>query len=208
MMKRTITTTTVAALCLIANAAGIDPAHAAGRYGAVTRQIGIPSGDTTDFNGETSFRGIGLDFRKVVQRDVTTGLMLGWNVFYERQYGTQVADNVTVTGTQDRYINAFPIMVGVHRYFGEKRTTRPYVGINAGGFIVKQRLEVGVFSVDDTSWDWGIAPEVGLVIPRGRAAAFFVNARYNWSFTHQNLADEDSDLTYWGINVGFAWEQY
>jgi hypothetical protein len=35
-----------------------------------------------------------------------------------------------------------------------------------------------------------------------------VNARYNWSFTHQNLADEDSDLTYWGINVGFAWEQY
>jgi outer membrane protein W len=177
-------------------------------YGAATWQISVPYGDTKDFVESTSFGGMGLDFRKVVRENTTAGFMAGWNIFHERRTGTDVFGDVSVTGTQDRYINSFPIMVSVHRYFGEKRSLRPYVGLNAGGFIVLQEFAIGVYAVKDDTWDWGLAPEVGIVIPTQSGAGFLINARYNWSPTVQDLTGADADLTYWGINIGFVWEQY
>ncbi len=177
-------------------------------YGAATWQISIPTGDTKDFVDATSFRGFGLDFRKVVAPSTTAGFMAGWNVLYERRQGTYTYGDATVTGTQDRTINSFPIMVNVHRYFGQKRGTRPYIGVNAGAMVVIQSFELGVYGVEEDNWDWGVAPEVGIVIPTQSGAGIVINARYNWSFTFQDLQGDDKDLAYWGINIGFVWEQY
>jgi hypothetical protein len=186
----------------------VGSARAQDWYGAATWQISFPTGDTKEFVDETSFAGFGLDFRKVVKPSTTAGFAFGWNVFHERRDGTETINNVSFTGTQDRTINSFPIMVGVHRYFGEERGTRPYVGLNAGGIVIIRTFAVGVYSTEEDSWDWGIAPEVGIVIPSRGGAGFLINARYNWSFTSQDLSGADEDLTYWGLNVGFVWEQY
>ncbi len=177
-------------------------------FGAATWQVSFPTSDTKNFVDAVSFRGVGLDFRKVVRPATTAGLALGWNVFHQRVTGTYEIKNGAVTGTQDRYINSFPIMAGVHRYFGERGGPRPYVGLNAGAMVIIRTFAVGVFSTEEDSWDWGVAPEVGVIIPTQTGAALMINGRYNWSFTHQNLLDQDEDLTYWGINVGFVWEQY
>jgi hypothetical protein len=177
-------------------------------YGAASWQISFPTGDTKDFVDATSFRGVGLDFRKVVAKSTTAGFMAGWNVLYQRVDGTSTLNDITLTGTQDRTINSFPIMLNLHRYFGEPRGMRPYIGLNAGAFVLIQSFEVGVYATEDDSWDWGIAPEVGVIIPTQSGGGIMINARYNWSFTSQNLSGEDQDLTYWGLNVGFVWEQY
>ncbi|HEU4366202.1 MAG TPA: hypothetical protein VFT13_12145 [Candidatus Krumholzibacteria bacterium] len=187
---------------------GYGSARAQDWYGAATWQISVPTGDTRDFVDETSFRGFGLDFRKVLATSTTLGIVTGWNVLHERRTGTTEINNVSVTGTQDRTINSFPIMVGLHRYFGERRQPRPYVGLNAGAFVIIRTFEIGVYSAEEDAWDWGIAPEAGIVIPTQSGAGVIINARYNWSFTSQDLSGADEDLTYWGINVGFVWEQY
>ena len=53
-------------------------------YGAATYQISFPTGDTKNFTNNTSFRGVGLDFRYTIQKSTTVGIAFGWNVFYER----------------------------------------------------------------------------------------------------------------------------
>ena len=194
---------TLLALCGIAMDAGAQD-----WYGAATWQISFPTGDTKDFVNTTSFGGMGLDFRKVIRPKTTAGFMAGWNIFHERVDGTQTVNNVSINGTQDRYINSFPIMLNLHRYFGERGSWRPYLGVNAGAFVVIRTFAVGVWASEDDSWDWGIAPEAGVVIPMRSGGGFMINVRYNWDFTQQNLAGQDEDLTYWGLNVGFVWEQY
>ncbi len=207
-MNRNIKALFVGVAALAAVSGSTVSLHAQEWFGAATWQISFPSSDTKDFVNSTSFRGVGLDFRKVVAPATTAGFMAGWNVFHERYQGTATMGNLTVSGTQDRYINSFPIMVNVHRYFGERHGPRPYVGLNAGAFVVIRTFGIGVYASEEDSWDWGIAPEVGIFIPSRSGAGIIINGRYNWSFTHQNLAGQDEDLTYWGLNIGFVWEQY
>jgi outer membrane protein len=185
-----------------------SPSHAQEWYGMATWNISIPDGDTKEFVDETSFRGFGLDFRKQFRPNTTIGIMGSWEVFHERTSESFTIGSATVTGSQDRYINSFPIMLGLHRYFGNEGGTRPYIGINGGGFILIQTLRIGLAEWEEDSWVWGAMPEAGLVIPLQSGAALIANARYSWALTGEDLNGEDRELTYWGIRVGFVWEQY
>jgi hypothetical protein len=177
-------------------------------YGMATWQVSFPAGDTKDFVDEVSFRGFGMEFRKTVRPATTIGLLAGWNVFHERTNETVEFENGAISGSQDRYINSFPIMLGAHRYFGAKGGTRPYIGLNGGGFIVIRTARVGIVELEEDTWVWGLTPEAGLIMPMSYGAAFVVNGRYHWSPTWETLAGSDTDLTYWGLHVGFVWEQH
>jgi hypothetical protein len=187
-------------LCMRAEASAQD------WYGLATWNISFPTADTKEFVDETSFRGFNLEFRKAVDAATTVGIMSGWDVFHERTDETVEFENGAVTGSQDRYINAFPIMLGVHRYLGERGGTRPYLGVNAGGWVLIRTARIGISEIEEDSWDWGVIPEAGLVVPMSYGSSFIVNGRYQWSFTSQDLAGNDEDLTYWSIHIGFAWE--
>ena len=179
-------------------------------YGAATYQISFPLGDTKDYIDATSFRGVGLDFRYTIEKNTSVGLTLGWNVFDERrtetaQLGTQ--NPGAITGTQDRYLNSFPIMANVHYYFGERGGVRPYVGLNAGGIVMNQRFEIGIVALQNDGWEWGIAPEAGIIIPMDREWAIMVNAKYNYAFTGESVFETDISHSYLGLNIGFVWQQ-
>ena len=203
---RTILFTGIALLCV----PGVSSAQR--WFGAATWNISIPDGDTKKFIDETSYRGFGMDFRKLINDKTTIGLTTSWEVLHQRtSESIEVeSDNagITITGSQDRYINSFPIMLGLHRYLGVEGGTRPYFGINAGGFWLIQTLRVGLAEWEDDTWEWGVMPEAGLIIPLQSGAALIANARYTLGLTGENLRGDDSTLSYWGIRVGFAWEQY
>jgi hypothetical protein len=182
--------------------------HAQGWYGMATWNISFPAEDTKKFVNETSYRGFGLDFRKQVKPSTTVGIMGSWEVFHERRTDTTTIENVTISGSSDRYINSFPIMLGVHRYFGAEGGRRPYIGLNGGGFVLIQTVRIGLAEWETDSWEWGVMPEAGFILPIDRGSAFIVNARYSIALTGQDLSGNDSQLTYWGIRIGFVWEQY
>lgn len=172
-----------------------------------TYQVSFPAGDTQKFVDEVSFRGAGLDFRRTLSGGTSAAVMMAWNVFHERTEGTLDFGYGAVSGSQDRYINSFPVMIGILQYFGNKRSTRPYIALNGGGFVLIKTFRIGVTEIEEDEWEWGLAPEVGVVIPITTGAWFVVNGRYQWSPTSENIAQTEVDLTYYQINVGFMWEQ-
>jgi hypothetical protein len=177
-------------------------------YGMATWNISIPEDDTKKFVDETSYRGFGLEFRKQVKESTTLGIMTSWEVFHERTNESFQLQNATITGSQDHYINSFPIMLGLHRYFGADGGTRPYIGISGGGFVVIQTLRIGLAEIEEDSWEWGVMPEVGFLMPLESGAGLIVNARYSMALTGENLRGDESFLTYWGVRVGLVWDQY
>jgi len=176
-------------------------------FGMATWQVSFPTEETKKFTDEVSFRGAGLDFRRTLRGGTSASVMMAWNVFHERTEGTIDLGFGAVSGSQDRYINSFPIMIGVLQYFGDKRSTRPYVAVNGGGFVLIQTFRIGVTEIEVDDWEWGIAPEVGVIIPIRTGAWFVVNGRYQWSPTSEDLSENEVDLTYYQINIGFMWEQ-
>src|SRR5262245_9195752 len=149
-------------------------------YGAITYNMGLPVSDTKDFTDAYSWRGMGLEFRKFVKPTTSVGLSLGWNVFHQEVNGTlEIGNNRGhATGNQDRTINAFPLMVGFQFYGGHEGGTRPYFGLYGPGYYVEQRLDLGIYSFQDDGWNWGLAPEVGLIMPLQSGTNLILKLRY------------------------------
>jgi len=202
---KTIRTIALAALVVLG---AHTRAHAQDWFGMATWNVSFPTEDTKKFVNETSFAGFGLEFRKEFKPRTTVGIMGSWEVFHERRDGSIELKAGTISGTQDHYINSFPIMLGLHKYFGATGATQPYIGVNAGGFVLIQTLRVGLSEIEDDTWEWGGAPEVGIIMPLDRGSAFVINGRYNIAFTGQDLAGNDATLSYFSIHAGFCWEQY
>ncbi len=164
--------------------------------------VSIPSGDVRNFIDQTSFRGVSMEGRKLIKDNVSFGFMAGWNVLNkETNEVVSLRDNLDIQGFQLRYINSFPIMLNSHYYFGQGGGIRPYVGLNAGTYIIEQRVEIAAFLFDDSNWHFGLAPEVGVTFPLGWRVAGFGMVRYNYAFSSGGTGA----IQYWGINLGVAW---
>ena len=183
------------------------PAGAQDWFGMATYQVSVPILETEEFIDDVSFMGAGLDLRKTMFGGTTASVGMAWNVFHDRTEGVIDLENGAVSGSQDRYINAFPVMFGLHQYFGNWRRSRVHIGINGGGFLLVQTFRIGVTEFEEDTWEWGVAPEAGVVVPIRTGAWFAINARYQWSPTPQGLLGNEVELTYYQINVGFMWEQ-
>jgi opacity protein-like surface antigen len=166
--------------------------------------MGIPTGDTKEFIGNTSFRGMAFDWRKLVGERVSAGFHIGWSVFDEETLETASRPGVDVTGKQFRYINAFPILANFYYYLGNNRSFRPYIGGEAGAYIIEQRLEVGLYALEEHNWHFGLAPAGGVSFPLSDEMFTFVNARYNYAFKSGNTIDH----SWWSINIGIGSASY
>jgi len=201
-MRRIKTNIAISLLTTLALATvAIAPATAQEWTWGIDWSVSIPTGDTKEAIDKTSFRGIGIEGRKWIKRDTTFGLSASWNVFDQKGVETTEVPslNGAVTGTQFRYLNVWPLFLNAHKYWGPRSGSRFYVGLNAGGMIVERRVDIGLTTVQDTQWQWGGAPEVGFLLPRGRFLGF-VNVRYNYAFESGDF----SAVSFLGINVGLG----
>jgi len=163
-----------------------------------TYQIAFPEGDTKDFIDATSFRGIGIEGRWFVRPNISAGVAVDWNVFFKTTDKPIDIPNGTITGEQNRVINAFPILATVHYYMGPDRAF--YVGLGAGPYYMSQRWDVGLYTFSNTSWHFGFAPEIGVsheIAPHTRAV---LGLQY-----HHAFESEDTKLEYWVLKLGVAY---
>jgi outer membrane protein W len=185
-------------------------------YGLATYQVSFSTGDLNDFIDDVSWRGFGLDFRYGVKPDVTVGFVTGWNIFYQQiTETTQLNTNPpgAITGESNRYTNFVPVMLNAHYYAGERGKIRPYIGLCAGGYYVNQELQLGVAQLQNDSWEWGVAPELGVVIPVQRGLGIVLAGKYNFIFTEETVfegtqLEKNVKNSYWGIQIGVAWQSY
>lgn len=166
-------------------------------------QMSFGTGETGDYIANTSFRGMEMEGRWFIDDLLTVGVGWNWSVFYEELKGVTVeTGNLALTGNQYRYINAFPFLVTAHHYFSEDMDVpNAFVGLGAGAFRVLQRTSMGIYSIENKSWNFGLVPEAGVTFPVSFNTWFKVSLKYNHAFK----TSETIDYTYFSLNVGFLW---
>ncbi len=184
-------------LTLILVASSLQFMAAQGRFG-LTYNTALPLGETADLAGKYSFRGAGIEGRWGVGSNFDIGFNASWNIFYESVSGTFTKENTTLTGTQYRYINAYPLMFTAYKSFGNSENFLPYVGLGIGAIKADHRTEMGLWYVDSNNWHFGMAPEIGAIIPTMRSFDFLVSIRYNYGVK----AKDSPSVSYLGLNLG------
>ena len=169
-------------------------------YTSLSYNTAAPLGDTKDFIQTYSWRGISLESHWFLSDNVTLGGYLGWNVFYEKTSGDFSEGTQTLSGTQQRYLNAIPLIAEGRYHFGDEGTIRPYLGFGLGTYRTLQRTEMGIFRSENNNWQFGLTPAVGILIPVG-PTALQLGIRYNIAFE----TDDAIGHSYLGINLGVAW---
>lgn len=163
---------------------------------AYNTSVGL--GDTHDFAPNFSFLGFSFDWRARVSDNFWPGISLGWQVLYGKDVKTLSYGNTTFTGTIATSLNVFPMLATGNYYFlTDPKRVRPYAGLGVGAYAAERRLDVGVWTISDTSWHFGFAPEIGAVLPTG-SMRLVVSSKFNYAFA----SDRWDPLMYFNFNFG------
>lgn len=160
-------------------------------------------GETGDYISKPSFRGLSFDGRGFLTDQISLGGYFSWTTFFEERANDIYTDGTaTLTGTQYRYINAFPILLQGHYYLGtDEYEPRFYFGAGLGTYKMIQRTDIGVWSIEENHWHFGMSPEVGLLYPVGMSSQLNINLKYHWVLG----VDDSLDYSWLGVSIGFAW---
>lgn len=170
---------------------------------SVYYSIGFATGDLGDYISQPSFRGIGLDYNKMIQPNIGVGFSIGWNVFYEdKPYDTYTVDNVSLSGKQYRYSNHWPMLLSGSYYLKPGEAINPFVGLGVGTIYTLRNTNMNLYTVELDAWNFALQPQVGVQFSVDDATAITLIAKYNNAF--QAGGELDTDQSYFTINLGFA----
>ena len=189
----------IISLCFITVEAAVAQSNT-----TISYSVGIPFGDLSDFVSKPSWRGVTLDFRKMINPNIGVGFSTGWNVFYEAMdYGSYTRDNQTLTGKQYRYSNHIPIYINPTYYLKPDATVNPFFSLGIGTIYTLRNTDMNLYTLEQEAWGFALAPEVGIqyAMGEGTGAAFTVSGKLNHAF---KAGDINSAQSFFTLNVGFS----
>ena len=165
--------------------------------------IGFPVGDLSDFIQKASFRGVNMDFRKMVNPNVGVGFSVGWNVFYEEfARDTYTIDNQSITGKQFRYSNHVPMYINPAYFLKPGETVNPFVGLGIGTIYTRRNTDMNLYTIEQEAWNFALVPEVGFQYNIDDATAVSVSGKFNYGFKAGN--ELTTAQSYFTLNVGLS----
>ena len=163
--------------------------------------MGLPTGGMQDYISKYSWRGAGLQTKNEVTDNIMLGLCFEWNVFYEEMnYGTYTRDNISISGEQFRYSNMFPMMGKIDYYKDLNNGVRVFAGTGIGTSYQIHDLDMSAYRFEINTWQFLLAPEVGLSYDIDADKSIFISAKYNINFKN----DELDGMSYLNFNIGFC----
>ena len=179
-------------------------AHAQYGLGIVTYDIAFPSGDLKEFTDNESWRGITIEGRKCLGPQFSAGLSWAWTTFHENTDELIGFDGGAASGNQFRTFYVSPILATFQLYMYDpwsNATILPYAGLGIGTYWIEKRLDMGVYTISDSNWHFGFAPEVGVMVPMGYNSHLVAAFRYNYAFGRRDAGP----YNFWGFKIGAAW---
>jgi hypothetical protein len=181
---------------------------AAGRMNAQHRgytsfqyEIGIPAGDLNSYISKPSFRGFLFEYKHNISEDISAGLDLGWNVFYERKsYDTYTVNEASLSGVQYRYSNEFPMLISFDYTFMPGNKVQPYASLGIGTIYSLRDTDMGIYRLEEDVWHFAIKPEVGMILNLSDIVGFKLAAKYYNGFAAGDLKTQG----YFSISSGLA----
>lgn len=164
--------------------------------------IGFPVGDLSDFIQQPSWRGITLDYRKMVNPNIGVGFSAGWNVFFEEMdRDTYTIDNQSLTGKQFRHSNHIPLYINPTYYLKPGESMNPFFSLGIGTIYTLRNTDMNLYTLEQEAWGFALAPEVGLQYSIDDATALTVSGRFNYGFQAGEINSAQSFFT---LNLGFS----
>lgn len=173
----------------------------------VAYSMGFSTGELNEFISQASFRGVVLDFQKMVQPNIGVGLTLGMNVFYdEKPYDTYTANNASLSGKQWRYSNHFPIYLSGSYFLKQDQQINPFVGLGIGTIYTLRNTDMNLYTIEQEAWNFALKPAIGFLINTGSpTTSAHVSLNYNYGF--QAGSELKEAQSYLSLNVGFSFGQ-
>ncbi len=166
--------------------------------------MGFPSSDFNDFIGEKSYRGVNIEYRRFLNDNISVGGYTGWNGFYEKtDRSTYYFDNGAISGVLYNYLYVLPLYANFHYYPFPGDIVQPFAGLAFGALYVNKESQMGILSVFEDSWHFGLAPEIGFFIPFGLNAnsGVITSGRFNHAFYKEGNMDK---LQYFQWTIGLS----
>ena len=165
--------------------------------------VGFGVGDLHKFISKTSWRGVNLEYRKLVHDGhVGIGFDLGWNGWYEHPgYITTTQGTQSLSGDQFRYCSTAPMLGSIDYYFQPGSQINPFAGLGIGTEYSYSEVQLGIWSISTDTWHFLLKPEVGVLIQPTPGVGVTVSAKYYNAFKTQEVETR----SYVGLNVGVAW---
>ncbi len=175
-------------------------AHAQNNFFGMSYNVAFPTGNTADYIEGTQWRGMGMEGRWFLSRNTSMGFAWDWNVLHDVVSGTSEISNGAVTGTQVRTINAMPFLLTGHYYLQGASWMKGFAGLGVGTYFTKRNMNLGVFTAEESEWMFGLAPEIGVMIPFDMGFFLSLKFRYNYAFEAGDIPAQ----SFYGISIGFA----
>ena len=164
----------------------------------LTYATAVGMGPTHDFAADFSFIGFAADWRTRVTDAFWPGFTVAWQVLYNKEYKTLTHNDVTFSGTVATTLNVFPVLADADYFFlTDREGIRPYAGIGLGLYAAEHRIDWNIWTVQDTSWHFGFAPELGVVLPTG-SVGLVLTTKFNYAFASGGW----DQIVYWNFNIG------
>jgi len=166
--------------------------------------IGIPATSSLkDYVSKTSLRGWNANLLYEVNDQLSLGLGVGMQSFYERYpravYKTAEGDlSAVLTNT----VSAMPVLVQGQFNLLPEATIQPYIGLGIGANFASYSQYFGEFSNSRSKVGFAARPEAGINIPVGKykESSIVIGGSYNYlPFKQENL----SNLNNIGLHAGF-----
>ena len=164
--------------------------------------IGLPTGDLGDY-ATTSFRGVAIDYRHMINSNVAVGVHFNWTTFYEeKENDTYTSENVSLSGKQYRYSNNVPMAATVTYFSKPDEAINPYVSVGLGTMYTRRETNMNLYVLEQDAWNFLVQPEIGVQFATSESTAISLAVKYNHGF---EAGSELSDpQTYVAFNVGFV----
>jgi hypothetical protein len=161
--------------------------------------MAMPVGSTYDFTSDYSFRGISFEYRYLIMPMFSVGGIIGWNIFDDKVKGTFTRENVTVTGTQLRWLDALSMAALMHAYLPMFKAVLPYAGLELGAYYTSRYVDLGWWARTEDGWHFGLAPEIGTLVHAGS-----VSFNFSVKFKYLVESNEAPEELFFGFNVGLG----
>ena len=173
----------------------------------VAYSMGFSTGDLNEFISQASFRGVVIDFQKMVQPHIGVGLTLGTTVFYEEKaYDTYTTNNAALSGKQWRYSNHFPMYINASYFLKPGEQINPFVGLGVGTIYTLRNTDMNLYTIEQEAWNFALKPAIGFLINTGSpSTSAHVSLNYNYGF--QAGTELKKAQSYLSLNVGFSFGQ-
>ncbi len=166
--------------------------------------VGMPAGDLSDFlDGETSYRDMSIELKRVIGDHFAVGGRLGWAGFYQKfDRTTYEFPGGAVTSSVFNYMYIVPIQAVANYFPLADAPVQPYVGLGFGVFSNTRKTDLGLYGIDNNDWRMGITPEIGVVVPLGDAG-WGLEAKYSYNYIFYNELEFDQ-LSYMDLKIGIV----